>query len=98
MLIVSLVLFLTVNLFGQKRKSITVLNIDTHGLNYSPEQLGNLVRLELEKLDTFEVMDRYDVSYLVKKNNLDITNCYGKIGLVETGKIINSKYMLSGRC
>lgn len=75
---------------------VTVLNIDVHGLDYTPEQLGNLVRLELEKLDTFEVMDRYDVAYLVKKNNLDISNCYGKIGLVEVGKSLNSQKMLSG--
>jgi TolB-like protein len=94
--VISLAFLLTISLFSQKRKSITVLNIDTHGLNYTPEQLGNLVRLELEKLDTFEVMDRYDVAYLVKKNNLDIANCYGKIGLVETGKTLNSKLMLSG--
>jgi hypothetical protein len=81
---------------AEKRGSITVLNVDTHGLNYTPEQLGNLVRLELEKLDTFDVMDRYDVSYLIKKNNLDITNCYGKIGLVEVGKSLNSEKMLTG--
>ena len=81
---------------SEKKNTITVLNIDVHGLEYTPEQLGNIVRLELEKLDTFEVMDRYDVVYLVKKNNLDISNCYGKIGLVEVGKSLNSQKMLSG--
>jgi hypothetical protein len=81
---------------AQKRLSITVLNIDTHGLEYTPEQLGNLVRLELERLDTFEVMDKYDVAYLIKKNNLDISNCYGKIGLMEVGNTLKSDKMLSG--
>jgi TolB-like protein len=91
-----LIIALTANTFAQKRPSITVLNIDTHGLDYTPEQLGNLVRIELERLDTFEVMDRYDVVYLVKKNNLDISNCYGKIGLLEVGNSLKSDKMLSG--
>jgi hypothetical protein len=91
-----LIIVFSNSLFAGKRETVTVLNIDTHGLNYTPEQLGNLVRLELEKLDTFEVMDRYDVVYLVKKNSLDITDCYGKIGLVEVGKSLNSQKMLSG--
>lgn len=95
-LLIAIGLFSILLVKGQKRSSMAVLNIDVHGLEYTPEQMGNLVRLELEKLDTFEVMDRYDVSYLVKKNNLDITNCYGKIGLVETGKTLSSEKMLSG--
>ena len=95
-LIIAVISAISNGMYAEKRGTVTVLNIDTHGLNYTPEQLGNLVRLELEKLDTFEVMDRYDVSYLVKKNNLDISSCYGKIGLVEVGKSLNSEKMLTG--
>jgi hypothetical protein len=96
--ILTVVVLLTISniMLPNNRSSVTVLNIDSHGIEYTPEQLGNLVRLELEKLDTFEVMDRYDVAYLVKKNNLDISNCYGKIGLVEAGNALNSEKMLSG--
>lgn len=78
------------------KSSITVLNIDTKGLGIDPVQLGNMVRLELEKLDSFEVMDRYDVSYVVEKNKLNIGNCYGKICLVEVGSIIHSDKMFTG--
>ncbi|MDP1744689.1 MAG: hypothetical protein Q8L90_03875 [Bacteroidota bacterium] len=78
------------------RASISVLNIDTKGLGLDPVQMGNMVRIELEKLDTFQVMDRYDVSYVVEKNKLNISNCYGKICLVEIGKTINSDKMFTG--
>lgn len=78
------------------KSSITVLNIDTKSLNLDPNQMGNMVRIELEKLDTFEVMDRYDVSYVVEKNKLNINNCYGKICLLEVGSIINSDKMFTG--
>lgn len=80
----------------KKRESLTVLNIDAQNVPYTPEQLGNIARLEIEKLDTFEVMDRYDVKYLSSKNNLNIENCYGKIGLVEAGTTLQSDKMLSG--
>jgi hypothetical protein len=96
LIVILILITIPFSLIAGTRCAISVLNIDTHGLNYTPEQLGNLVRLELEKLDTFEVMDRYDVAYLVKKNSIDISNCYGKIGLVEVGKTINSQKMLSG--
>lgn len=79
------------------KPSLTVLNVDIQGaLNWNPQQMGNLVRMELEKLDTFEVMDRYDVSYVISKNQLKIENCYGKKCLVEIGNTINSDKMFTG--
>lgn len=100
-----LMLFISLSLFGTAqiqatgklgRSSISVLNIDTKGLGLDPVQMGNMVRIELEKLDTFQVMDRYDVSYVVEKNKLNISNCYGKICLVEIGNTINSDKMFTG--
>src|ERR1700741_541911 len=79
-----------------KKLSLTVLNIDTKGLNIDAQQLGNLVRTELEKLDSFEVMDRYDVAYVIEKNKLTINNCYGKLCLTEIGEIIKSDKMFTG--
>ena len=93
--IASLFILLSLNIFAQK-PSLTVLNMDSQGLQYTPKQLGNLMRMEVEKLDKFEVTDRYDVAYLVEKHNLKIDNCYGKICLVEIGKLLKSDKMMSG--
>lgn len=79
-----------------QRSKVTVLNIDTKGINLDPTQMGGVVRMELDKLDTFEVMDRYDVNYVIEKNKLNTSNCYGKICLVETGKLINADKILTG--
>lgn len=93
----TVVLSLMANAQNQKTKrSITVLNVDTKGVQLDPAQMGNLVRIELEKLDTFQVMDRYDVTYVVEKNQLNINNCYGKLCLVEIGNVIKSEKMFSG--
>lgn len=88
-----------ISCFGQnieKKESLTVLNIDAKGVNTDPATMGNMVRIELEKLDSFDVMDRYDVQYLVEKNKLSIANCYGKTCLTEIGDIIHSDKMFSG--
>lgn len=79
-----------------KRATLTVLNIDTKGIALDAQQMGNLVRIELEKLDTFDVTDRYDVVYLVEKNKLNIANCYGKLCLLEVGNTIQTDYMFTG--
>lgn len=80
----------------KEKQTLTILSIDINGLKSEPLQMGNLVRTELEKLDTFEVMDRYDVAYMIDKNKLSINNCYGKLCLTEIGESIHSDKMLSG--
>jgi hypothetical protein len=79
-----------------KKPTLTILSIDIAGFKSDAQQMGNLVRTELEKLDTFDVMDRYDVAYMVDKNKLNINGCYGKLCLTEIGEIIKSDKMLSG--
>lgn len=93
---VSMLLLFVLSLSAQKKALLTVLNFDSQGIDYSPEQLGNLARMEVEKLDKYEVMDRYDVKYMIEKHDLGIENCYGKICLTEVGEIIDSDKMLSG--
>ena len=88
--------FLSSGFAQNKRITLGILNIDSQGFSLSANQMGNLVRIEAEKLDTFEVIDRYDVAYLIDKHDLVVDNCFGKICLVETGKIINAQKMLSG--
>jgi hypothetical protein len=78
------------------KQKVVVLNIDAKGIATEPAQMGNLVRIELEKLDSFDVMDKYDVSYLIEKNNLNVNNCYGKICLVEVGRSVGAEKMLTG--
>lgn len=97
--VVACLLMAGISCFAQnsdKKESLTVLNIDAKGVNTDPATMGNMVRIELEKLDSFDVMDRYDVQYLVEKNKLSIANCYGKTCLTEIGEIIHSDKMFSG--
>ncbi|MFN3918329.1 MAG: hypothetical protein ACK4K0_11415 [Flavobacteriales bacterium] len=95
MVMLIMVIYLT-SFSQEKKKSLTVLNIDTRGINLSPVQAGDLVRLEVEKLSLYDVTDRYDVAWLVSKNDLKVDGCYGKICLLEIAEKINSEKMLTG--
>jgi hypothetical protein len=79
-----------------KRPVIAVLHVDVQGLYDAPEQAGNMLRLELEKLETMEVIDKYDVFYLLKEKQIEVKGCYGKQCLVEAGKAIKAEKMLMG--
>jgi len=97
-ILLSVILFslLSESVQGQQKRKLCVLNVDSKGMTMNSEQMGNLLRIEVERLDTFEVMDRYDVNYLIQKHDLKVDNCFGKICLVETGRTLESQLMLSG--
>lgn len=92
--LISMLILMT-GLWAQK-PSLTVVNFDSQGVEYTPDQLGSIARMEMEKLDQFEVMDRYDVNYLVKKHELELNGCYGKICLNEIGELIGTDKIMSG--
>ncbi|MEZ5057726.1 MAG: hypothetical protein R2879_11905 [Saprospiraceae bacterium] len=76
--------------------TVTILDVETSGFNLSPEQMGNIVRTELLKLKVLDVMDPYDVAYLMEKENIEVKDCYGKMCLTEVGRKIKTDKMLSG--
>ena len=77
LLLVLMILF-PLNGFGQNVSSIAVSNVDTKDIQISPHEMGNLVRLELEKKEIFYIVDRYDMSDILKSQGLVVTDCYGK--------------------
>lgn len=79
-----------------EKPSLAVMNIDVRGLNEDPTIMGNHVRTEIEKLNLFEVKDKYDVQQFLDDHNMSMTNCYGKTCLVELGKLLKSDKMLTG--
>jgi hypothetical protein len=86
----------TANIPVTLKSKVAVLHIDSKGFILDPAQMGNLVRLELDKLGQFEVLDKYDVAYLAEKENLNFDKCFGKICLVETGRKLRADKMLTG--
>ena len=81
---------------AQEKESIAIVSIDTKGLKLDNVSMGNLVRLELEKTNTYEVLDKYDATDIMKENQIDVNNCFGKRKLIEVGKLLEADKILSG--
>jgi hypothetical protein len=75
---------------------IAVLNIDSKGLAYDGASMGNLVRIELDKTGVYTVLDKYEVAEVLSKNKVDLTTCFSKSCLIQTGKMLNAQKMLGG--
>lgn len=81
---------------AQDKESISIISIDTKDLAIDNASMASLVRLELEKTNTYEVLDKYDVADIIKENGIDLNNCFGKSKLVKVGKLLNADKMLTG--
>ncbi|MGL5891534.1 MAG: hypothetical protein ACRC3B_16710, partial [Bacteroidia bacterium] len=78
------------------RHKVGVLHLDSNVPEFKSEQMGSLVRLELQKLDTFNILDRYEMTTLLQKANLKAEGCYGRLCVVETGKALKADKMITG--
>ena len=85
-----------VNAQNQIKPLAAVLGIDSKGVIQDAETVGYMVRLELEKLNVYNVMDKYDVAEGVKKNEIDIKTCFGKSCVVAAGKDLKVDKMITG--
>lgn len=81
---------------AQPRQTIALVSIDTKELEINNATMASIVRLELEKIDRYEVLDRYDVHDAIIQNNIDPENCFGKNAVVNAGKLLGTDLMLTG--
>lgn len=96
-IMVFLFLFaISLNALSQTKTSIAVIGIDTKGVKLDNVSMGNLVRLELEKANHYEVLDKYDVATLLKNNNIIAEECFGKTQLIKAGKLLKTDKILTG--
>lgn len=78
------------------KPSVAIVSIDVNGLPYENTALGSLVRIELEKTEKFEVLDKYDVANTMKTNKLNPAETFGKTALVQVGTLLKADKMLTG--
>lgn len=94
--ILFMLIMLKLNWGYAENPSIGVLNIEVKGIQLDPEQAGNLVFIELEKLGSYEVKDRHDIKSILEKNQMTISNCYGKECIINAGKVLKLGKMVGG--
>lgn len=82
--------------FSQPKKTIAVVSIDTKGIDLTNEIMADIVRLELEKTNLFEVLDKYDVNAVLTANGIKADDCFGKNAVVRAGDLLQADKMLTG--
>lgn len=85
-----------VGLSAQPMERVAVLYIDAIDVDENPVSLGNLLRLELQKMEKFEVVDRYDMLDMLNGSEIDLTTCYSKRCLTKAGELLEADKVLSG--
>lgn len=80
----------------EQYKSIAIISVDANGINLDNIAMANLIRFELEKVQKYEVLDKYDVEAKVKQGKIDVNSAFGKSTLIDIGRKIEADYMLSG--
>lgn len=69
------------------KPSIAIIDFDTRGYTAANQsQCIQYIINELVRLGDFEVMDKYDIEYIAKRDTLKMTGCFSKICLAEFGK------------
>jgi TolB-like protein len=76
--------------------TIAVLGIECNGVDNNAAAVAYMLRLEIEKLNAFFVMDKYDVAEIAESNQLNIENCFGKNCVTTTGKALGADKVIAG--
>lgn len=90
------ILFFNNYTYSQNKPITAVLYFDVQGIDIKPEAMGNLVRIELEKLSNYEVLDRYDIKYVSDQNQIKLDNCFGKTCMLDIGEKLKAEKVISG--
>ncbi len=93
---IALMPFTNAQVNMENHKSIAIISVDSRGISLDNVAMASLIRLELEKLQKYEVLDKYDVEATLKGKGIDPINAFGKSQLVDIGKQIKADYMLTG--
>ena len=87
---------LLINVADAQNKTAAVLDIPTSNLHIKPEMAGNLIRIEMQKIGHFKLLDKFDVEDILKKAGKSSQMCYGKDCLIDVGKTLEVDKMISG--
>jgi TolB-like protein len=56
----------------------------------------SVLRVEMTKTEQFNVIDKLDMNEMLKENQIDVTNCYGKKCLLKVGKSAGVDKVITG--
>ena len=97
--IIVTLLFFGTRAFGQNPSRLPLLGvtyIDVQGIELSQNEVTSIVRIEIEKLQKFEVVDRYEIDNYYKSSSLEKNNCMSKSCVLAVGHNLHLDFVVSG--
>src|SRR5688572_13917774 len=73
-LVVITIMTVALNVHAQQKPNVAVIAIDAKGVAESAESVAYIVRLELEKANVYNVIDKYDAAEAISKNKIEVDN------------------------
>lgn len=86
----------TANAQSEPKKKLAVLDFDVRNYPVDAQQLIDKATIELIRINKFEIVDKYDIEYISKRDQVDLKGCYSKICLEDIGKRLKCDFLLTG--
>lgn len=80
----------------KKKKRIGVISLNVTDLSLNSDQAAKLLRNAIIELDTFEVIDEFDMVDVISESEVDVKNCFSTKCLIGVGADLNADYMFTG--
>jgi TolB-like protein len=81
---------------SEPKKTLAVLDFDVRNYPVDAQQLIDKATIELIRINKFEIVDKYDIEYISKRDQVDLKGCYSKICLEDIGKRLKCDFLLTG--
>jgi TolB-like protein len=94
--IITTVMMLCLALVQGKQKRLAVVSFDVNAKTLEATNLTELLRIELAKHDSFELVDRYEIEEVLKGSKIQAATCFSRTCLTEAGKLLKADHVLSG--
>lgn len=96
LLCTALALGAAANAQTESKKTLAVLDFDVRNYPVDAQQLIDKATIELIRINKFEIIDKYDIEYISKRDKVDLKGCYSKICLEDIGKRLKCDFLLTG--
>lgn len=91
-----MMLITSLPVYAQKKHVIAVVSINSVKMPYSSEQLTDAARNSMEKLNLYQVVDKYDQIFLAEQKQFNLNDCLSKTCLYEAGTVLEATHILTG--
>ena len=84
------------NAKSQSKPVAALIGVESKGVIQDAEAVQFMLNLELEKVGTYSLIDKYETAEILKKNNIEIKSCFGRSCVVTAGKALKVDKVITG--